>query len=199
MPLDISRIQALIFDVDGTLSDTDDRMAAKVARLAQPFRWALPSRDPQRFARWFVMTLETPGNFIFGLPDRLNIDNSLSRLSNSLARLGWGYRSPDFWIIPQVRPALDRLYTRYPLAIASARDERGTHDFLEQYQLKSYFKAVATALTCEHTKPYPHPIQWAAERIGVPPTAPVAPLAPRPWECCAALGKRASYAGPGRT
>ena len=171
MPLDIPRIQALIFDVDGTLSDTDDRMADQVARLANLIRWTLPSRDPKRFARWFVMALETPGNFIYGLPDRLNIDNRLSRLSSSLARLGWGHKSPDFWIIPQVRPCLERLYARYPLAVASARDERSTHVFLEQYQLRPYFKAIATALTCEHTKPYPHPIRWAAEQIGVPPAA----------------------------
>ena len=171
MPLDITRIRALIFDVDGTLSDTDDHMAARVARLARPLRFLLPARDPQRFARWFVMAIEAPGNFVYGLPDRLHFDTGLSRLSSALARRGWGRKTPRFWIIPQVCQALERLSAHYPMAIASARDEYSTHAFLEQFGLRPYFKVVATALTCEHTKPYPDPLEWVAAQMGVPPAA----------------------------
>jgi len=58
---------------------------------------------------------------------------------------------------------------RYPLAIVSAGGERSTLNFLEQFGLASHFGAVATALTCHYTKPFPDPILWAAERLGVPP------------------------------
>jgi hypothetical protein len=34
MPLHLSRIRALCFDVDGTLSDTDDLLQARFARLS---------------------------------------------------------------------------------------------------------------------------------------------------------------------
>lgn len=169
MPLDIPRIRALIFDVDGTLSDTDDRMAAHITRLVRPVSFILPDRNPQRFARWFVMTIEAPGNFIYGLPDRLSIDSGLARLANALARRGWMRKPPRFWIMPQARSALERLYPHYPMSIASARDEAGTRCFLSQFGLGGYFRAVASALTCEHTKPYPHPVRWAAAQMGVPP------------------------------
>jgi phosphoglycolate phosphatase-like HAD superfamily hydrolase len=42
--------------------------------------------------------------------------------------------------------------------------------FLGQFNLSPFFTAVATAQTCEHTKPYPDPILWAAEKMGVHPT-----------------------------
>ena len=51
MPLDIARIHLLCFDVDGTLSDTDDLYARKVLRLFPRFLF----RDPVRAARRLVM------------------------------------------------------------------------------------------------------------------------------------------------
>jgi phosphoglycolate phosphatase-like HAD superfamily hydrolase len=33
----------------------------------------------------------------------------------------------------------------------------------------SYFKAIATAHTCRYTKPYPDPIIWVAQQLGVKP------------------------------
>ena len=42
-------------------------------------------------------------------------------------------------------------------------------DFLEQFDLVRYFDHVITALSAEHTKPYPDPILLAAEKMGVAP------------------------------
>ena len=50
MPLDPSRIRAICFDVDGTLSDTDDLMVSRIARRLTPIRRLLPARDPRRIA-----------------------------------------------------------------------------------------------------------------------------------------------------
>ena len=43
--------------------------------------------------------------------------------------------------------------------------------FLNQYNLVPYFKCIATGQTCEHTKPFPDPILWAAREMGVLPEA----------------------------
>ena len=72
MPLDITRIRALCFDVDGTLSDTDDRYVQKVAGWLRPIRFLLPRRDCLRSARKMVMVTETPATIFFGIPDRLD-------------------------------------------------------------------------------------------------------------------------------
>ena len=58
MTLDLTRIRALCFDVDGTLSDTDDLYVQKVQRFLPRFLF----RDPSRAARRFVMWAEAPGN-----------------------------------------------------------------------------------------------------------------------------------------
>jgi hypothetical protein len=69
MPLDLPRIQALCFDIDGTLSDTDDLFASKIATYFYPIRFLLPDRDARRAARRFVMWAEAPGNLLLGIPD----------------------------------------------------------------------------------------------------------------------------------
>ena len=58
MTLDISNIKALCFDVDGTLSDTDDLYVHKVARFFPKFLF----KDPDHSARRFIMWIEAPGS-----------------------------------------------------------------------------------------------------------------------------------------
>ena len=55
MPLDLSRIRALCFDVDGTLSDTDDQWVDRFARLLNPVSRLFPGREVRPFCRWTVM------------------------------------------------------------------------------------------------------------------------------------------------
>jgi phosphoglycolate phosphatase-like HAD superfamily hydrolase len=62
---------------------------------------------------------------------------------------------------------LEQLYQHYPMAVVSARGGRSTQWFLDQFELMPLFKTVVTAQTCEFTKPYPDPIQWAAKEMGV--------------------------------
>ena len=171
MPLDIQRIKALCFDVDGTLSDTDDQF---VFRLASWFRMGsliFRQQDASTLARWIVMKTEAPGNFFYGLPDRLRFDSQLARMGDFIYRLGLG-RSPDpFLMVVGVREMLARLQSHYPMAVVSARGERSTLAFLDQFELTPFFQYVATAQTCRYTKPYPDPILWVAERMGVKPEA----------------------------
>lgn len=172
MPLDISRIKALCFDVDGTLRDTDDHYTRRFARYLSPFRVLLPGRDPQKAARWLVMKLESPGNIIFGIPDRLGIDDNLVRISDFLHARGLLPDKPhDYLVIEGVQETLRTLSEKYPLAVISARPKRGTDAFLSAAGLSGYFQCVASGQTTPYTKPSPDPLYWAAERLGVSPEA----------------------------
>jgi phosphoglycolate phosphatase-like HAD superfamily hydrolase len=114
------------------------------------------------------MWLEAPGNALLGLADRLGIDDEIARLIDWIARhrrKGWR----EFLIIPGVPQMLRNLSSRYPMAIVSTRDEESTRQFLDHFQLTPFFRVVVTALTCEHTKPYPDPIFYAARAMGVKP------------------------------
>jgi len=164
MPIDFNRIQALCFDVDGTLSDTDDLYARKVSRFIPRFLF----KDPDHFARRFVMWMEAPGNALLGLADRLGIDDEMVTVINWLSR-HQKHSSKEFLLIPGVDELLKKLHGRYPMAVVSARDEKGTLAFLRRFDIEKYFDVVVTGLSAEHTKPYPDPILLAARKMNTTP------------------------------
>ncbi len=170
MPLQVSRIRAICFDVDGTLSDSDDVMVAHLAGLLKPFHFLFPGKDLSRIARGIVMEAEAPANFIMGLPDLIGLDDEIFALNDWIARQS-KMKTKPFQLIPGTSEMLEKLGKRYPLAVVSARDTRTTMDFLDQFNLVPFFKCIATDQTCEHTKPFPDPILWAAKEMGVTPDA----------------------------
>jgi N-acetyl-D-muramate 6-phosphate phosphatase len=165
--LDVNRIRAVCFDVDGTLNDTDDLAVEKLARTLNRLRFLLPGRDAPRVARRLVMWVEAPGNAVIGVPDWLGIDDNLAFLFDWLNRNN-ANQIQRFRLMEGVPELLEALHGRYHLAIVSARDEGSTRQFLRAFDLEKYFVCVAGALTVEHTKPYPDPIFWAAQQMGVP-------------------------------
>ena len=164
MSLDLTRINALCFDVDGTLSDTDNVYTQKVSRFFPRFLF----KDPDHSARRFVMWVEAPGNALLGLADRLGIDDEMIAVIDWLSRHR-KQSSKKFLLVPGVDKMLNQLHGRYPMAIVSSRDEHGTMAFLEQFDLVKYFDVIITGLSAEHTKPYPDPIQLAAKKMNVAP------------------------------
>jgi len=164
MSINIPIIKALCFDVDGTLSDTDDLYTQKVIRFFPKFLF----RDPDRAARRFVMWVEAPGNALLSLTDTIGMDDEI------VAFIDWFSRhrkmsSKKFLLIPGVDEMLARLKGHYPMAVVTARDEKGTMRFLDQFDLAKYFDVIVTGQSAEHTKPYPDPILFAAKRMNVKP------------------------------
>jgi len=168
MPLQVSRIHAICFDVDGTLSDTDDVFVQKLERFLHPIRFLLPDQDLQRLARRLVMWSEAPGNFLIGFPDILGVDDEIAAVMEWLNR----HRPrpmKHFLLIPGVKEMLAELSGRYPLSVVSARDAMSTRSFLDRFELTPFFQCIVTGQTAEHTKPYPDPILYAAKAMNVPP------------------------------
>jgi HAD superfamily hydrolase (TIGR01509 family) len=166
MSLDLSRIKALCFDVDGTLSDTDDLYTQKITRF---FPHSL-FKNPEAAARRFVMWMEAPGNALLGLADTLGVDNEMVAVINWLSRHR-RHTPRKFLLIPGVDDLLQQLHGRFPMAVITARDEHGTMAFLEQFDLAKYFNVIVSGLSAEHTKPYPDPILLAAQKMNVAPEA----------------------------
>ncbi len=169
MALDLARVQAICFDVDGTLSDTDDQWVASLEQRLVRFRGLFPRGGLRPFARWAIMCAETPGNLLYTALDWMDMDAPVGRLYSYLCQHRLGRQPRVFWLIQGIHETLCRLREHYPLAVISARGQEGTYAFLEQFQLTGFFHTVATALTCRHTKPFPDPILWAAAQMGVSP------------------------------
>ena len=169
MPLDIDRIQAICFDVDGTLSDTDDLWVESFSKRFSFLKFISPKRDVRILARWLVMVLESPGNLAYELFDRLTLDDEVARLYNWIAHRNAGRKPKQFWMVEQGLELIQFCHRHYPLSIVSARDEVSTMAFLDQFEVRHLFQTVVTAQTCAYTKPFPDPILKAAEMKGVLP------------------------------
>ncbi len=164
MALDISRIKALCFDVDGTLSDTDDQYAQRVVDLLPRFLFP----NPMQTARRLVMWVEAPGNALLGFADRIGIDDEMVTFIDWINRHR-KHTLKKFLLVPGVDRMLEQMQGRYPMAVISARDEKSTMRFLNQFDLGKYFGVIVTGLSAPHTKPYPDPILLAAQKMGVQP------------------------------
>ena len=171
MAIDLYRVKAVCFDVDGTLSDTDDQFVQKLVKLLTPIRYFFHEHDVHKVARRMVMFTEGPGNWAYKLADKLGLDNKIVAMGDRFYEMGLGESVQPFLLISGVREMLVDLRNHYPLSIISARGQKSTYRFLFQYELVSFFNAVATGQTCVHTKPYPDPIEWAAARMGVSPAS----------------------------
>ena len=169
MPLNLNQIKALCFDVDGTLRDTDDQYEARITRLFSPFYRLTPRRDPRRAARRLVMTLDTPINIVYTFLDWLHLDATVIGMLDKMHDLNLRPSKASLPLIPGTSESLIRLKTRFPLAVVSARGEAGTTAFLDYHNLTGHFECVASGQTTVHTKPWPDPVLWCAEQIGVPP------------------------------
>jgi N-acetyl-D-muramate 6-phosphate phosphatase len=168
--IDLSRVRGLLFDVDGTLSDTDDHVVGRITRFLKPIAWLWKNNDPHRFARWLVMAAETPASFLYSTAGRLGFETTLSLAYSQFSRRRHA-KTPEherFWMVPDVKQMLDTLMGHYPMAVVSSREEGTTLRFLQYFDLLSYFEVIVTAQTCGRTKPFPEPVQCAAQHMGIP-------------------------------
>lgn len=168
MALDVARIKAVIFDIDGTLSDSDDQMASQVEQFVKPFTFFVSGNARMALARWLVMAAESPGNFFYSMADRFDLDSLFIRILDHRSR-NRKHKLRGYRLIPGVSEMLASLSSRYPLAVASARDEQTSMAFINQFKLAALFRVVVTSQSTHHTKPFPDPLIYAAGKMGVPP------------------------------
>ncbi|NLB71589.1 MAG: HAD family hydrolase [Chloroflexi bacterium] len=166
-PLDPFRIRAIIFDVDGTLSDSDDRMVERIQNNLRFLRGAIDESKLKLFSRWLVHAAEGPGNWLLETADRLRLDHLVAAFFDRRANTR-EYLAHHYPLIPGVVPMLEALASRYPFAIVTARNEVTTSQFLEINNLERFFPLVVSSQTCQRTKPFPDPLLHAAEKMVVP-------------------------------
>jgi HAD superfamily hydrolase (TIGR01549 family) len=169
-PLDRARIRGLIFDIDGTLADTDDNMAYKVEGLLKPLHCFLKPGQAQKFSRRFVHFSEGPMNWILNVADRIGVDSWLAYFLDWRAKRDM--RVPNKTIIhpeiPGVTPMLEALSSRYPMAVVTNRNEVTTRAFLDSHNLSRFFTVILASQSCRHTKPFADPLIAAAKAMEVP-------------------------------
>ncbi len=154
------QVRAWLFDLDGTLMDTDDQSVEALARRLG----FLGERRARRLARRAVMFGETPLNAAATTLDALGLDTLVFSREKRLH----GTTPYDFRIMAGVKPLLTTLAGRLPLAVVSTRSAAASRAFLAQHDLSGLFTVVVTRESTPRLKPHPAPVRFAAQALGVP-------------------------------
>ncbi len=163
------QIEAVLFDLDGTLIDTDDQQVEALARRLRGISRLLPGRDPEKAARRVLLKAEGPANMILTTLDSVGLDDNLFALAERLHRLKGQRTAANFRLVPGADAALRALESHYRLGLVTTRGQRDTEAFLVQYQLADLFEVVVTHESTPRIKPHPEPVRHAAEALGLSP------------------------------
>jgi phosphoglycolate phosphatase len=159
------QIQAILFDLDGTLINTDDNAVARLTVKLRPFL----RRHSPRIARWLMMKAETPGNALITLLDILHLDEPLMGATDKLRRRRGVYAAHEFSLIPGVDELLVSLQNRYKVALVTTRSRFHIEAFLQQFPAETaVFGTTCGLQDTRRLKPHPAPVRLAAQRLGVP-------------------------------
>ena len=180
MALDLTRVRALCFDVDGTIADTDDHLVAQIAAVLD----AVPlvsGRRAERVARQLVMGAETPVNAAYALLDRIGLDVPISRLRSRVRAARQRGADPantrnieaadeqPHDMMAGVQEMLVALAALYPMSTISTGTAPRVERFLEHYGVRQHFAAVVGAQTTPRMKPHPDPLLRILVHYGLKP------------------------------
>lgn len=164
-PFSPDDLDAVLFDMDGTLIETDDANVAKWARrIARVYG---PPEKAQTLARRLVMAMESPGNALFTLLDLVGLDTPVVRLTIALnGGTGLPEQIPP---IAGIDETVRALAGRYRLGVVSTRTVAESTHYLEALGIRECFDAIAGRDTTWRIKPHASPVRHAAQILGVEP------------------------------
>lgn len=165
LPFDPATLDAILFDMDGTLIDTDDADVARWARRASRV-YEQPERAA-RAGRQIVMAAETPVNGLFTVLDVVGLDTPAVRLM--IALNGGTDQMESIPAIEGIPDMLRRLAERYTLGVVSTRTCAESERYLTEMGIREQMAVIAGRDSTWRIKPHPQPVKWAARQLGVDP------------------------------
>lgn len=154
---ELPTVKCVLFDLDGTLSDTAEAIKKAVQETKDTFQLRIQVDD----------VISETLNILEGRKSRLNF----LIIASHFGFLSWNHPLRIFKIkrfyeerfstytqkskpLPGVREALEQL-SAFQLAIVTARGKGWTHTFLQNHELAKYFEVVVTTDDVKKEKPHP--------------------------------------------
>ncbi len=161
----IDSIEAIFFDLDGTLIDTDDQAVERFSGWLKP----IFGQRAHVISRWLLMQSETPGNALVTILDKLGLDVPFMTFTDRLRRRRGVYPAAEFRLIDGVEKLISSLRDNYRLGIVTTRSRYHIEQFRLMFpSIADAFEVTIGLQDSEWLKPNPQPIFLAAERIGIP-------------------------------
>ena len=158
-------IDAILFDLDGTLIEPDSEALDNLTRRLQPLQRFLPKRDAAWAARRILMSAEGPANSLLTFLNRIGLDDSSFDLGDRLRRLQGLHTPLNFRPVDGVGEMLHDLSHRYHLGLVTTRCCAHAEAFLQQQGLTDLFQVVVGREDTWRIKPHPSPVRHAAEQL----------------------------------
>jgi HAD superfamily hydrolase (TIGR01549 family) len=160
-------IDAILFDLDGTLIEPDNEALENLTRRLQPLQRFLPKRDAASAARRILMSTEGPANSLLTFLTRIGLDDSFFDLGDRLRRMQGLHTPLNFRPVDGVGEMLHDLSHRYHLGLITTRCCAHAEAFLKQQGLAELFQVVVGREDTWRIKPHPSPVLHAAEQLGL--------------------------------
>lgn len=164
-------LQAILFDLDGTLVETDNRWVATLASKLVWLERVFACVDAKVLARHLVMAIETPANYAMSLLEHLGIGSGFFGLADRVRRAKGLATQDESELVIGSQRLLRELRGRYRLGVVTTRARPEAMAFVQRAALEDYFEAVVTRQDVVRMKPHPEPVHKAAKLLGVSPGA----------------------------
>ena len=162
-------IDAVLFDLDGTLVETSNRWAADLAERLAPLRRLSSRIDTEKLARALVMAIEMPANYLVSSLERLGLTGVISGIADRVRRSkGLAIRGQAELIVGS-EALLEALAPQVRLAVVTTRARAEAHAFVQSAGFARFFPVIITRQDVWRMKPHPAPVLAAAEQLDVDP------------------------------
>jgi HAD superfamily hydrolase (TIGR01509 family) len=164
------KIEAIIFDLDGTLTAVDWRATAWAAQPVPWLDWLVPAEYRRLQMRRLMITAEGFINFLVSQLQRTDATKLLARLLPLFNHLR-GYPPPEALTLQEgVLPTLNQLRTSYQLALITVRDQPSLQYFLQATWIDaSLFHTIATRDDVRNLLPHSQGLLYLAQQLALAP------------------------------